>query len=366
MIRRQMTENREQNSKLRRKGAFYIFCLLSSVSCLLLVAGCGSVSQQTAPSRVSSSDYIELGQFCQKHGFEYNFDTIDDMVIIGPYDRQIRVLLNSTVATFDSSIIYLEKPPVYFKGKILIPCQLDKVISSGEIAVFKPSFTIKTIVVDPGHGGKDPGAVSPRGLYEKDINLIVSKYLKQELEQQGFRVILTRSSDVFLTLEQRTKIAKKHNADLFISIHANANNSRAVNGVEIYYLSPSRLDSRKRALRLASSEDFNGKDFPRDVKTILWDMCISKNHSFSIETSNVVYFTFKKLGFNIKSPRQAPFYVLRHAYTPSLLFEMGYLTNSQEEKALRKKHYQKQIAQGIALAVSSLNKKYATLARKNE
>ena len=352
---------RIQTRKTMKK---YIIYGLWTMVCGLFLAGCASVSQEVAPSKISYSDYIELNQFCQKHGFEYNFDTIDDMIMIGSYDRQIRVLLNSTVATYDGSIIYLGKPPVYSKGKILVPRQLDEVISSGEMAVFKPSFTLKTIVIDPGHGGKDPGAVSPLGLYEKDINLIVSKYLKQELEQQGFRVILTRSSDIFLTLDQRTKIAKKHNADLFISVHANANNSRSVNGAEIYYLSPSRLDSQKRAVKLANSENFNGQELPRDVKAILWDMVISKNHSLSIETSNILYFTFKKLGFNIKPPRQAPFYVLRHAYTPSVLVEIGYLTNAQEEKALQKKHYQKQIAQGIALAVSSLNKKYTTLARK--
>ncbi len=364
MIRKQMTDNRKQ--KLRRKNVFHIFCLLSSVFCLLFASGCASTSRPTTTGRISSSGYIDIDQFCQKHGFEYNFDTIDDVVTIGSYNNQIKILLNSTVAAFDGSIVSLQRPPVYSKGKILIPRHLDEIISSGKIVSFKPSFTIKTIVIDPGHGGKDPGAVSPGGLKEKDVNLIVSKYLKQELEDEGFDVVLTRAGDIYLTLEQRTQIAKKQDADLFVSIHANANNSRAVNGVEIYYLSPSRLDSHKRAVQLANSQDFYGKEFGRDVETILWDMRISKNHSFSIEMSNVFYFTFKKLGFNIKPPKQAPFYVLRYAYTPSVLVETGYLTNAYEEKALRKTYYQKQIAQGIALSISSLNKKYATLARKNE
>jgi len=342
----------------------YIIYGLWAIVCGLFLAGCASVSQNNVPARVNYRDYIDIVQFCRKNNFQYNLDTIDDIVRISSDDRQIKILLNSTVATFDNSIIYLKKPPIYSQGKILLPRRLDTLVSSGKIVSFKPSFTIKTIVIDPGHGGRDPGAISPSGLEEKDINLIVSKCLKQELQRQGFRVILTRTNDVYLTLEERTKIAKKHDADFFISIHANASHSRNVNGMEIYYLTPSRLNSYERAIRLARSENFYGKVYPKEVKTILWDMLISKNHSFSVEMSNVFYFTFKKLGFNVKPPKRAPFYVLKYAYTPSILVEMGYLTNHYEEKILRKKHYQKQIAQGTALAVSSLNKRYTTLAKR--
>ena len=200
---------------------------------------------------------------------------------------------------------------------------------------------------------------------EKTVNLIVSRYLKEELEKMGFKVILTRNRDVFLSLAERTNIAKRCDADLFISIHANANHSRKVSGVEIYYLFPSRLRSLERSVRLARSENFQGKNMPVDVKAILWDLLITKNYGFSVEMSDILYLTFKNLGFKVKPPRKAPFYVLRFAYVPSVLFEMGYLSNRYEEKVLRKKHYQKRIARTIALAISSLKKRHCST-RNNE
>ena len=332
---------------------------------LIFATACATAPHRGSGIRVSNSDYIDIASFCKKHNFEYNFDTIDDLVRIYSPDKEIKLLLNSAVGTLSGSIFYLKIPPVYLKGKILLPRQLEKIITSGEFVSFRPLFTIKTIVIDPGHGGKDPGAISARGFYEKTVNLRVSKYLKEELERMGFKVILTRNKDVFVSLAQRANIAKQHNADLFVSIHANSNHSRKVSGVEIYYLSPSRLKAQERSVRLARSENFQGKNMPSDVKAILWDLVIRKNYGFSVELSDIFYLTFKNLGFNIKPPKKASFYVLRYAYVPSILVEMGYLSNRYEETALRKKHYQKQIAHAIALGISSLKRRHSTVNSEN-
>jgi N-acetylmuramoyl-L-alanine amidase len=327
---------------------------------LVFVNSCATVPYSGRKARISNSDYIDLDSFCRKHNFEYSFDTIDDLLRIYSPDKEFKLLFNSPVGLFGGSIFYLKKPPVYLKGRILLPRQLEKIITSGELVSFTPLFTVNTIVIDPGHGGKDPGAISSRGLREKDVNLIVSRYLKQELEAMGFKVILTRNKDIFISLEERTNIAKRNNADLFISIHANANRSRKISGVEVYYLSPSRLKSQERSLCLARNEEFQGRQMHPDVKAILWDLLISKNYGFAVELSDIFYLTFKNLGFKVKPPRKASFYVLRCAYVPSILVEMGYLSNYYEEKALRKRHYQKQIAHAIALTVSSLKKRHAT------
>ena len=332
---------------------------------LIFVNACATAPHRSSGIRVSNSDYIDIVSFCKKHNFEYSFDTVDDLVRIYSPDKEIKLLLNSSVGTLSGSIFYLKKSPVYLKGKILLPRQLEKIITSGEFVSFRPLFTIKTIVVDPGHGGKDPGAISSSGLQEKTINLRVAKYLKQELEQMGFNVILTRSQDSFLSLAERTNIAKKHNADLFVSIHANSNYSRKVSGVEIYYLSPPQLKAQERSVRLARSENFQGKSISSDVKAILWDLLIRKNYGFSVELSDIFYLTFKNLGFNIKPPKKASFYVLRFAYVPSILVEMGYLSNRYEETALRKEYYQKQIAHAIALGISSLKRRHATVSNED-
>ncbi len=337
------------------------------ISLIVLLSSCATVSRRGGTIKVSTSDYIDIAGFCKKCNFEYSFDTIDDLIRIYSPDtpkgmtspKEIKLLLNSSVGILGGSIFYLRKPPVCLQGKIFLPRQLKKIIASGEFVSFRPLFAIKTIVVDPGHGGKDPGAISAGGLMEKTINLTVSKYLKGELEKMGFKVILTRNRDVFLSLAERTNIAKQCNADLFISIHANANHSRKVSGIEVYYLDPLRLMAMDRSVRLAKSENFQGRNMSFEVKTILWDLSITKNYGFSVEVSDILYLTFKNLGFNVKPPRKAPFYVLRFAYVPSVLFEMGYLSNYYEEKVLRKKHYQKRIARTIALSISSLKRRYA-------
>ena len=327
---------------------------------LLLVStiSCASTSGNVGFTRVSSSEYVGLESFCKKNSFEYSFDTLDEIVKIYSPGKDIKLLLGSFVASYNGTIFYLKKPPIYSKGKIFLPRQLQEAVSTSRLVSFKPLISIKTVVIDPGHGGKDPGAISSRGLKEKIVNLTIAKYLKEELEAKGFKVMMTRTKDIFLTLRQRVEFARKHNADLFVSVHANSNNSKKVSGTEVYYLTPSKVNSRERSIKLAKSENFAGRDIPPEVEAILWDLLITKNYSFSIEFSNTLYLAFKNLGFKVRPPVKAPFYVLKYAYVPSVLVETGYLSNIYEEKALRKKHYQKQIAQAIALGISSLQTRY--------
>ncbi|MFH1504838.1 MAG: N-acetylmuramoyl-L-alanine amidase [Candidatus Omnitrophota bacterium] len=336
----------------------FLACGLQFAVCSVFLSGCAATHHRSTLRNVTASDYIDIESFCEKYNFEYHFDTIDDVLRISSRDGEIKVLLNSLVASFNGPVFYLKKAPVYFKGKIFLPRQLEKIVSSKSFTSFKPLFSVETIVIDPGHGGKDPGAISASGFKEKTVNLKVSKYLKEKLEKQGFKVFLTRTEDVFLSLQERIDIAQKYNADICVSIHANANHSSKVEGLEIYYLSPLQVNSRERSAKIAETESFRGKNITFDAKAILWDMLIDKNYSFSVEFSNILYFNFKNLGFKTKPPKKACFYVLKYARTPSVLVEMGYLTNQYEEKALRQQHYQKQIAEIIALSISSLKKRY--------
>ena len=338
--------------RINNKVKPYLF-LLALAS--LLAGGCVTTSGGSSSSlTVSAGDYVNLESFCVKRGLNYKFDTLSDLIVLYSKDKEINLLLGSRIGTVDGSIFQLKNSPLYFKNEIMLPLELEDIIVSENIVSFKPVFEVKTVVVDPGHGGKDPGAISRSGLKEKTVNLKIAKYLKQELEKKGFKVFLTRDRDEYLSLNQRVNIAKKHDADLFISLHANSNRSRNVKGAEVYYLSPSRVKSHERSLKLAKQSTFYGKDVSYTVKAILWDMLISKNYSNSIEVSGSLYYSFKKLGFNIKPPKKAPFYVLRFAYTPSVLVEVGYLSNKIEEKALRKDYYRRQLAQAIALGVDSL------------
>ncbi|MDD3296971.1 MAG: N-acetylmuramoyl-L-alanine amidase [Candidatus Omnitrophica bacterium] len=320
---------------------------------VLLLAGCATVTSRGSAAKPLSSRYQRIDDFSRDAACKYNYDTVDDIITLNLKGKEVKLLLNSCVGTSANVLFTLRDPVLYFNGEIFVPLQLATVLRAKGPVSFSPGFSVKTIVIDPGHGGKDPGAISARGLQEKAINLIVSEYLKDELQKRGYKVILTRCRDEYLTLKQRVDVAKRNSADLFISIHANANHSAKVSGVEVYYLSPSRLNSNERAVKLAKTEDFNGGKYPKDVKAILWDLLITKNYASSVQFSNTLYFVFKNMGFKVKPPKKAPFYVLRFAYVPSVLVEIGYLTNHYEEKILRKQYYQKQIAQAIALAVES-------------
>lgn len=331
---------------------------------ILFFTACATTSSRYADRGSGQSDFVYIGDFCKKHNLQYDFDTLDDVVKIFSGGKDIRLILNSNVVYFNGSISTLSGAPQYLSGKLFVPRDLEKIILSREAVFTKSIFVIKTVVIDPGHGGKDPGAISCRGMKEKDLNLKIAKYLKEELEASGFKVILTRDRDVYISLQSRVNIAKRHNADIFISIHGNSNRSKRIRGAEVYYLSPNRLNSQERALKLAKEEKFCLKTVNPDTEAILWDLLLTKNYALSVELSHSLYFSFKNLGFSVRSPKKAPFYVLRLAYVPSVLVETGYLSNKYEERWLRKVSYQKQIAEAIALAVVSMNKQYNSLARR--
>lgn len=333
--------------------------LLLSFLCLsfFLLAGCGKVSHDISTKRVDNKDeYLNLKNFSKKYNLSYEYNTIDDIVKIYSKTTKIDLLLGSPIAVADGTFLVLNKPILQTRGNVFIPNQLQAVFEK-DFYRARPDFLIKTIMLDPGHGGKDPGAISSGGLKEKTINLIVSKMLKKELEKKGFEVYLTREKDIYLSLRERVELAKKYESDLFVSVHTNANRSAKVRGVEVYYLRSDDFDSLSRAKKLSKLNYFIDNENHPGAETILWDLSLMKNYQISVLASDAVYYTFRKLDFEIKRPREAGFYVLKQAYVPAILFEMGYLTNRNEEIFLRKTYYQKQIARTMALALNSLNKK---------
>ena len=215
--------------------------------------------------------------------------------------------------------------------------------------------TLRRIVVDAGHGGRDPGAVGKSGTLEKDVTLQMAKALSKELTKQiGCEVILTRSGDVYLPLEERTAIANKVGADLFISLHANANNNRKAFGIETYYLNFSKND---KAAAVAARENGTSIKQVSDLELILFDLMANAKINESSRLATVIqeglvkgiskkYSDVRDLGV-----RQGPFYVLLGATMPSVLVETAFLSHPREEKRLRSSAYQKTAAKAIAAAI---------------
>lgn len=214
---------------------------------------------------------------------------------------------------------------------------------------------IRTIVIDPGHGGHDPGAVGPNGVKEKDINLKIAKELKKILDSKGKeigveKVYLTRSKDRFIPLEERTAIAKKLGADLFISIHCNASRNRKAVGSETYILS---FTKDKRALEVAARENATTtkrvSDLDDILKKYLLSSKIEESEKFATYVQNSIYNTvsprYKR--FKNKGVKRAPFIVLIGADIPSILVETSFISNPTEERRLNNSKYRVRIAQGI-------------------
>ncbi len=218
---------------------------------------------------------------------------------------------------------------------------------------------IKTVVIDAGHGGHDPGAIGPTGLKEKDVNLRIAKALKQKLDKDGgkfgiTKVYLTRSTDKFIPLEERTAIAKKHGADLFISIHCNAARNKQAYGIETYYLS---LTKDKAALAVAARENastsISRSEMDKVLKQYLLGAKIEESRSLAglVQNSVVTNISAKYPPVKNKGVKKAPFIVLIGADIPSILVETSFITNPRDEKRLKSNDYVNKIADGIFAGV---------------
>ncbi len=209
---------------------------------------------------------------------------------------------------------------------------------------------IETIVIDPGHGGKDPGAIGRTGLMEKDVVLDISKKLKKIIEENtGRRVYLTRYNDVFLPLEERTAIANTREADLFVSIHINANKKRNVRGMETYYLSLATTQEEQQTAARENQASYKKiSDLEEILSSIMLNSKIDESRvlAHNIQSSLVKGLKGKNRTRNL-GVRKAPFYVLIGAQMPSVLIEASFITNSREEKLLSSPKYRQEVARQI-------------------
>lgn len=209
---------------------------------------------------------------------------------------------------------------------------------------------IQRVVIDPGHGGKDPGCIGKSKLQEKGIVLDVSLRLKKLLESLGLEVILTRETDIYLAPESRTVIANQKQADLFISIHANASRNRKISGVETFFLNfnqnPSVIET---AARENATSAKNISAMGDTIKRILQNTKIpeSKELAQIIQKNLVKILSQKHSGVNDLGVKGGPFWVLIGAEVPSVLTEISFLSNATEEERLGKAEYRQLIAQGI-------------------
>ena len=263
-------------------------------------------------------------------------------------------------------------------GSLPIPAQTYKTAAPGTVTPppakpdrKKPSYKKPLIVIDPGHGGNDPGAIGKRKTREKDVVLSLAKELKKQLEASGqFDVILTRKNDKYIRLRDRVKLARKHRADLFVSLHADSIEKSSVRGSSIYTLSEKASDAQtaKLAAKENRSDLIAGLDLShedKDVANILVDLAMR-------DTMNQSNFFANKLVDKLKAQsgvrtlpnphRYAGFAVLKAPDIPSVLIEAGFMSNREEERLLGRNDHRRKVASAIRYGITA----YFEHVRKNE
>ncbi len=224
-------------------------------------------------------------------------------------------------------------------------------------------YPVNVIVIDPGHGGPDTGAIGPGGAEEKDLTLSIALKVYDLLsEKTDAVVLLTRTTDEFLSLNERTLFANRNRADIFISIHINAARREKARGVETYFLSfdASDDDARMAAAfenNLISSGEGVKEDGPKDdIESILWDLAQTEAHIESSMLAEAIYHELSNAaGGENRGVKQAPFIVLVGATMPAVLVEAGFISNPREEKRLLKESVQDKLAGAIMTGVLSFS-----------
>ena len=282
--------------------------------------------------------------------------------IINDYEQKVNYVLNDKeliITTFPKE----QKVQQKAKKVPVTETKAPVVVTAAPVAPVerqqKKSIN-KTIVIDPGHGGEDAGAVGPSRRYEKVINFNVSKNLYSILKQRGYKVYLTRTNDTFIKVMNRTVLANEKNADLFISIHTNSvpkEKANEVTGIETFFLSPARNERAKRVAAIENKSDI--REMSSSSQSVFLESLnrprITASHKFAIDVQAGLLQATRSKYKDIKDSgvREGPFWVLVGAQMPSILVELGYVSHPIESKRLYDQDYQLLLANGIANGVDS-------------
>jgi N-acetylmuramoyl-L-alanine amidase len=281
---------------------------------------------------------------------------------------QVSIRMRRKVNTWHHKLVY--GPP---RIQISIEDSDFEIDETMPVASIGPDSRIDVIVIDPGHGGDDYGAIGPRGTREKDVALDIAKELAKLIRKdKQFKVIMTRDRDKTITLQDRARIANEAAADLFISIHANANLKDHVRGWNVFFLAPAKNDSARSVAQfensaflreqaqIRSDPDEIYTDYSRDpVLNILNEMIMTEFQDESHDFAFMLDREFREISeVPARGVDQAGFYVLNCVYTPSVLVETGFITNPVEEKILTSRSFKKEIVEAIYDAIKRFKAKY--------
>ena len=331
---------------------------------ILTFSGCAtSPVREAFPSySINGVTYYPLITLCEAKGISWQYDTFTRVVTLDKGAHRISLKAGDNLVLVDQRAILFNSPVDIYAGTVVVPDKFkEQVIDvlfkearvpSQRITAFPVSEVIKKVVVDAGHGGNDPGAIGRTGLREKDVNLDIAKRLALLLRSEGVDVVMTRNNDRFIPLDTRVRITNSSRADLFVSIHSNANHVRSLNGFEVYYVAIGRNDA-KRALFAARNanlglDNASFANHSLELKAILWDILYAYDRAESIQLARSICKSVdNNLDVRVIGVKDARYEVLRGARIPAVLIETGFLSNYNEEHMLKNSYYRQKVAESI-------------------
>ncbi len=369
----------------------YQFCIsrILVLLCLMLLCASGLLADisirirggasHSLPTRtINGIEYIKLDDLSPIFKSIVKHEPSDHRIFLFIYGEQFIFLQDTPYYTIANANFNMHYPSINYQGNLMVPGLFikehlaqrisDKVSRSGNsLLVQAPEDrSVNTIVLDPGHGGRDPGAVG-RTLRtpEKTVVLQVSRMLKVMLERElGLRVLMTREDDRFISLGERTRFANENRADLFVSIHANASTNRSASGLETYYLAI-RGTSDSRAVEALENnvvelyEEAGARAQYDALAFILSDLSQTEHLDNSSMLASLIHQNMVAgTRWNDRGVNQANFFVLRGAFMPAVLCEIGFISNAEEEARLINPQYQNRIARAIFEGVKRFKFRY--------
>lgn len=282
-------------------------------------------------------------------------NSIDNFKIAQYNEKTLRIVLQRD-SDFKSKVVISGKTiEIYYTNSKEINTDTKQDIIYDKYRKSLPSN--KIIVIDAGHGGKDSGAIGSRHKYEKDVVLKLALRIGHILKKRGYNIYYTRTKDKFIKLRERTKYANTKNADLFLSIHANASEKTDLHGVETFFLSPDRSNRSKNVAALENKSDIEEMNYfskQTFLNVFNREKIIAANKlSLDVQQGMLNRLKSKYGGIRDGGVREAPFWVLVGAQMPAILVESGYISNATERKRIFNSHYQNLLALGIADGIDS-------------
>ena len=319
------------------------------------------VESRYADSEISDLAQLGLARLYVKQGYVTRAETLYANLIESSTDQKIVVAATEERRPLKTQIFKIQREPIAPSPERRVHAQMPSKPPSNPISPppgpKKPlasesltrefGLTAKTIVIDPGHGGKDPGALGRGTLQEKTVVLSISEKLRNILTQRGYTVLMTRDTNRYIPLKQRTAFATQHKADLFLSIHANASENRKANGIETYYLSVTSTDKAAEAIAARENADsgYSIQELETLLKRIIQE---SKSEDSKRLARHVQHALVQATGAVDRGVKHARFVVLIGTNVPAILIETGFVSNSTEGHKLTTRAYQHKIATAIA------------------